>query len=178
MRASPLAASAPPSAETNGAQPMLPPLDSPDWLTLQQASCELGASVSTIRRMVRDGRLLNRMVPHRGGFAYLVFIPQSRHGALRQQEPKRRKLWLIKGQRETAAPLPQPEPRAPTSPDLEAQATIASLERQVDQLSHALARALRTKQRALPAGIGDPGVNDRSPYARYRWLRRRRWWPF
>lgn len=179
MRASPLAAPAPLSAETNSGQPMLPPLDSPDWLTLQQASCELGASVSTIRRMVRDGRLLNRMIPHRGGFAYLVFIPQSRHGALRQQEPKRRKLWLIKGGRDTApAPATPPEVHASTQPDPDAQATIASLERQVDQLSHALSRALKTKQRALPAGIGDPGVNDRSPYARYRWLRRRRWWPF
>lgn len=178
MRASPLAARTPLPPATDGAQPMLPPLDAPDWLTLQQASCELGASVSTIRRMVRDGRLLNRMVPHRGGFAYLVFIPQSRHGALRQQEPRRRKLWLIKGQRDPA-PSPAPrELRAAASPDPDAQATIASLERQVDQLSHALARALRTKQRALPAGIGDPGVNDRSPYARYRWLRRRRWWPF
>lgn len=179
MRASPIAAHVAPAAEPNGSRPMLPPVESPDWLTLQQASCELGASVSTIRRMVRDGRLLNRMVPHRGGFAYLVFIPQSRHGALRQQEPKRRKLWLIKGQKEPATPPATPAAALAATPrDGEAQATIASLERQVDQLSHALSRALKTKQRALPAGIGDPGVNQGNPYARYRWLRRRRWWPF
>lgn len=180
MRASPLAAHVAPVPESAGSRTMLPPAESPDWLTLQQASCELGASVSTIRRMVRDGRLLNRMVPHRGGFAYLVFIPQSRHGALRHQEPKRRKLWLIKGHREpTARQVTQtgPELQAAT-PDPAAEATIANLERQVDQLSHALSRALKMKQRALPAGIGDPGVNDGNPYARYRWLRRRRWWPF
>jgi hypothetical protein len=180
MRASPLAAHVPPAPEPNGSRPMLPPVESPDWLTLQQASCELGASVSTIRRMVRDGRLLNRMVPHRGGFAYLVFIPQSRHGALRQQEPKRRKLWLIKSAREQPARpfAPAAAEAQPPVADPGAEATIANLERQVDQLSHALSRALKMKQRALPAGIGDPGVNDGNPYARYRWLRRRRWWPF
>lgn len=178
MRASPLATRyAPPVSVANGASaPALPPAKSPDWLTLHQASCELGVSPSTVRRMVREGRLLNRMVAHRGGFAYLVFIPQSRHGVLKQQEPKRRRLWVIRGQRDHAPQEPQPSLAAASDPD--AQATIASLERQVDQLSHALSRALRTKQRALPAGIGDPGINARSPYARYRWLRRRRWWPF
>jgi hypothetical protein len=146
----------------------LPPLDAPDWLTLQQAACELGVTVSTVRRMVRGGRLMNRMIPHRGGFAYLVFIPESRHGSLKH-EPKRRRLWLVKGPG-NGQPIQQ------TPPD--AQHTIDELERQVDQLSHALSRALRTKQRALPAGIGDPGVNPAHPYARYRWLRRRRWWLF
>lgn len=161
------------SYPATSAPPSLPPADAPDWLTLHQASCELGVSPSTVRRMVREGRLLNRMVPHRGGFAYLVFIPQSRHGALRRQEPPRRRLWLIKPQRERSIDAPRTAPG-----DEDAQATIADLQRQVDQLSHALARALRTKQRALPAGIGDPGVNDASPYARYRWLRRRRFWIF
>ena len=47
----------------------LPPQDSPDWLSLQQAACEMGVSMSTVRRMVSGGRLLNRMIPHRGGFA-------------------------------------------------------------------------------------------------------------
>ena len=160
--------------EAAPAPPALPPAESPDWLTLHQASCELGVSPSTVRRMVREGRLLNRMVAHRGGFAYLVFIPQSRHGLLRQQAPRRRRLWLIRPLRERAA---EPPRQAPAT-DEETRALITDLERQVDQLSHALARALKTKQRALPAGIGDPGVNEQSPYARYRWLRRRRWWIF
>jgi hypothetical protein len=125
--------------------------------------------------MVREGRLLNRMVAHRGGFAYLVFIPQSRHGSLKQREPRRRRLWLIKPLKDLLA---EPEREAPPVADGDAQAVIADLERQVDQLSHALSRALKTRQRALPAGIGDPGVNEASPYARYRWLRRRRWWIF
>lgn len=153
----------------------MPPLDSPDWLTLQQAACELGVSPSTVRRMVRDGRLLNRMVPHRGGFAYLVFIAGSRHAGLREPErskPKRR-LWLIKGTPD------EPPHDAPQEPTLDEQRTIAQLERQVDQLSHALSRALKTKQRALPAGMGEVDVNPADPYARYRFIARKpRWWPF
>jgi hypothetical protein len=152
--------------------PGFPPIDAPDWLTLQQAACELGISVSTVRRMVRDGSLLNRMVPHRGGFAYLVFIPGSRHGGMKKSVGKRRKLWLIKGSRKDADDVD-------SAADLDPRVKIESLERQVEQLSHALSRALRTQQKALPSGIGDAGVNDRDPYARYRWLARRpRWWPF
>ncbi len=149
-----------------------PPLDAPDWLTLHQAACELGVSAATVRRMVRNGRLVNRMVTHRGGFAYLVFIPGSRHGRLKQAEPKRRRLWLIKGARDDSPP-------APSVADADSQETIDNLERQVDQLSHALSRALKTRQRALPAGMGDPDVNPADPYARYRWIARKpRWWPF
>ncbi len=155
----------------------LPPLDAPDWLTLQQAACEMGVSTSTVRRMVRDGRLLNRMVPHRGGFAYLVFIGGSRHATLRDHQnaptPKRR-LWLVRGERSEA-----PRAAVAVEPTLEDQRTIANLERQVDQLSHALSRALKTKQRALPAGMGETDVNPADPYARYRWVARKpRWWPF
>lgn len=162
--------------EHRGPSASLPPLDAPDWLTLQQAACEMGVSTSTVRRMVRDGRLLNRMVPHRGGFAYLVFIGGSRHAALKDhqsQAPKRR-LWLIRGER-SEPPLPV----APVESTLEDQRTIANLERQVEQLSHALSRALKTKQRALPAGMGETDVNPDDPYARYRWIARKpRWWPF
>ncbi|MBI5288331.1 MAG: hypothetical protein HY873_05110 [Chloroflexi bacterium] len=157
--------------EVRAQRPALPPLDAPDWLTLHQAACEMGVSPATVRRMVREGRLQNRMVPHRGGFAYLVLIPGSRHGAMKQREGKRHRLWLIRSSREQdssdSASMDDP------------QAVIASLERQVDQLSHALSRALRTRQKALPAGVGDPGVNPHDPYARYRWVARRpRWWPF
>jgi hypothetical protein len=156
--------------ERHGAtEQALPPQDSPDWLTLQQAACEMGVSMSTVRRMVRGGRLLNRMVPHRGGFAYLVFIPGSRHGSQRQHEPKRRRLWLVQ-------PTESPEAAAE---HVDPERKISELEHQLDQMAHALSRALRTKQRALPAGMGEPDVNPKDPYARYRWLRRkRRWWPF
>ena len=156
----------------------LPPLDAPDWLTLQQAACELGVSTSTVRRMVRDGRLLNRMVPHRGGFAYLVFIGGSRHARLNDQAhpvSSRRLLWLVRSDRQEAPG----HTTTPAESSLEDQRTIAGLERQVEQLSHALSRALKTKQRALPAGMGETHVNPTDPYARYRWVARRpRWWPF
>jgi len=56
---------------------------------------------------------------------------------------------------------------------------VQQLEAQVEHLSEALSRALRTKQKALPAGMGQATVNPTDPYARYRWLvRRKRWWPF
>jgi hypothetical protein len=165
------------TAPLSGNQHGMPPLDSPDWLTLQQAACELGVSASTVRRMVRDGRLLNRMVPHRGGFAYLVFVGGSRHARLRDHEhgrPAKRRLWAVKRSSET--PI---TPVAGGETTLEDQRTIAQLERQVDQLSYALSRALRTRQRALPAGMGEVDVNPANPYARYRWIARRpRWWPF
>jgi excisionase family DNA binding protein len=142
--------------------------ESADWLTMQQAACELNVSLSTVRRRIRSGELRNRMVPHRGGFAYVVYVPGSRHamglacthGAHVRPEGSRN------GHR-PAAP--------PTAPD----PYVRELEEQVERLSQALARALRVKQRVLPEGMGEPGLNPSDPYARYRWLvRRRRWWPF
>jgi len=157
--------------DTRLADSAIPPLDAPDWLTLQQAACEMGVSPSTVRRLVRGGRLLNRMVPHRGGFAYLVFVPGSRHGAQKATNGKRRRLWLVKGSRPESPPAPLPP--------VDEQKRIADLETQVEHLSHALSRALRAKQRELPHGIGDPNDNPKDPYARYRWVARRpRWWPF
>jgi hypothetical protein len=60
-------------------EPPLPRPDPADWLTLQQAACELNVSISTARRMIRKGKLRNRIVPRPGGFAYLVYLPNSRH---------------------------------------------------------------------------------------------------
>ena len=139
--------------------PTLAP-DPSDWLTLQQAACELNVSISTARRMLRKGKLRNRILPRPGGFAYRVYLPNSRHAR------------AITGH--ACAPDP-PAPAAATSPPEE----ILRLERQVEHLSEALSRALKVKQTALPAGMGDPNLNPSDPYARYRWLtRRRRWWPF
>jgi hypothetical protein len=156
------------------AQRGLPRPDPADWLTLQQAACELNVSISTARRLIRKGKLRNRIVPRPGGFAYLVYLPNSRHA---------NGLGL-----HACAPPPLEDERAPR--DLTAyrasrnghSATdeqVRRLEQQVEHLSEALSRALRTKQKALPPGIGQPTVNPDDPYARYRWLaRRRRWWPF
>lgn len=124
---------------------------------MQQAACELNISVSTLRRRIRQGRVRNRIVPHRGGFAYLVYLPNSRHADLQYRIP---------------AP-PQRRLTEASPPD----AQIRALESQVQRLAEALARALRTKPTVAPSALGGPtGVN---PYSRYRWLaRRRRWWPF
>jgi hypothetical protein len=145
-----------------------------DWLPLQQAACELGVSISTARRMIRQGKLRNRVVPRRGGFQYLVYMPASRHASV-----------LGDGctAREAHTPVDLDEYRRhrdAVTPDdaLQRDLTIRRLEEQVEHLSEALSRSLKLKQKALPAGMGEP-QNARDPYARYRWLvRRKRWWPF
>lgn len=149
-----------------------PKPDPADWLTLQQAACELGVSISTARRMIRKGKLRNRVVPRPGGFSYLVYVPGSRHAnglgghacsdASAEGAPPRD----LAAYRESHSAAPDAR-------------KVQELEAQVERLSEALSRALRTKQKALPAGMGQPTVNPTDPYARYRWLvRRKRWWPF
>ncbi|MBI2723741.1 MAG: helix-turn-helix domain-containing protein [Chloroflexi bacterium] len=147
-----------------------------DWLTLQQAACELGLSVSTVRRLIRKGRLRNRIVPRKGGFAYLLYLPGSKHSR------------GLQGCSHPDAPGRPPRPAPPVrlldyvreddaTPEDNAEERIARLETQVAHLSQALAQALRKKQRSLPEG--DAGQRTQDPYARFRWLaRRRRWWRF
>ena len=156
----------------------MPQPDAADWLTLQQAACELDISVSTARRMIRKGRLRNRIVPRRGGFAYLIYLPNSRHKTL--------------GAHACHTPVADAQPQEPASFEDYARRRggansdgrsrdqqIEQLEEQVQHLSEALSRALRVKQKALPVGMGDPALNPTDPYARYRWLvRKRHWWPF
>lgn len=146
-----------------------------DWLPMQKAACELNVSVSTVRRMIRKGRLRNRIVPRRGGFAYLIYLPNSRHAGL-----------LIGHDHDTAAATLSLVPRTiddeagpRVTAGIPADEEIRVLRSQVQRLSDALARALRMKQRSLPAGIGDPSAGPADPYGRYRWLaRKHRWWPF
>lgn len=143
-----------------------------DWLSMQKAACELNVSVSTVRRMIRKGRLRNRIVPRRGGFAYLIYLPNSRHAGLiddpGRASPRQLLRLVPRTDDETAAP------ETSTSGD-----EIRALRSQVERLSEALARALRMEQRSLPEGIGDPSAAPVDPYGRYRWLaRKHRWWPF
>jgi hypothetical protein len=151
----------------------LPRPDPADWLTLQQAACELNVSISTARRMIRKGKLRNRIVPRPGGFAYLVYLPNSRHA---------------NGLGGHACARPSDE--APRDLDAYRQSRdgnghdavlikVEQLEQQVAHLSDALSRAHDTRQRTSPSKMSRPRVNPQDPYARYRWLvRRRRWWPF
>jgi len=149
------------------AEPRMARPNPADWLTLQQAACELGVSASTARRMIRKGKLRNRVVPRPGGFAYLVYMPNSRHATALS--------------RHGCAPLG--DDHSPLDLDAYRQQRsgsderVRALERQVEQLSDALSRALlasRRKGRAAGARV------DRAqPFAQYRALvRRRRWWPF
>ena len=148
--------------------------DPADWLPLQQAACELNVSVSTARRMIRRGQLRNRIVPRRGGFAYLIYLPGSRHATGTHDDAG----CAAASGATDRAPTPirrRAERPLPDTRDLE----IRRLNEQVEHLSDALARALKVKQRSLPAGLGEPAGNAGDPYARYRWLvRRRKWWPF
>jgi len=171
--------------EDRNAEPRLPKPDPADWLTLQQAACELNVSISTARRMIRKGKLRNRIVPRPGGFAYLVYLPNSRHAnGLRAHACARPPDVNVDehGPRDIEA-YRQSRNGNRNGHDATA-AHVRQLEQQVTHLSEALARALKTKQRplrqrALPQGMGQPLLNPGDPYARYRWLvRRRRWWPF
>jgi len=155
--------------------------DASDWLSLQHAACELGVSVSTLRRRLRKGKLRNRVVPHNGGYRYLIYVPNAQH---RSAAPH---LRLVGGTE--APPDDEPPPALPPAAayGLEAASSnghasadeVAHLRDQVDRLSEALSRALRVRQRSLPQGVGDPDASPADPYGRYRWLaRKRRWWPF
>lgn len=149
----------------------LPHPEPSDWLTLQQAACELGVSVTTARRLLRKGLLRNRIVPRRGGFAYLVYLPGSRHAAL-EGAPCRQPLGA------EHAPVSMQDyaakkglPAEPSAGD-----RVVELEEQVESLSKALSRALRAqKSKELPVGKGEPTGSD-DPYAHYRWLARKKRW--
>lgn len=156
------------------AGPSLPKPNPADWLTLQQAACEMNISISTARRMIRKGKLRNRIVPRPGGFAYLVYLPNSRHAtalgphgctpaSMIDERAPRELLAFRRLQHENASAIDH----------------VRELEEQVEQLSDALARTLKMKQQASPSGMARPAQDVRDPYARYRWLaRRKRWWPF
>ena len=134
-----------------------------DWLTLPQAACEMGVSVSTVRRLLRGGRLRNRVVPRRGGFKYLIFLPGNRHAA--------------GGPLHLCDTEDEGDPRHDDA-RLGQERQIRELEKQVQSLSHALSRALRVHQKAIPIRASATAADAHEPYARYRWLvRKRRWWP-
>jgi hypothetical protein len=148
-----------------------------DWLPLQQAACELGISVSTARRMIRKGQLRNRIVPRRGGFQYLIYLPHSRHAELLGVHP-----CATSRAANDRTPIDLGEYRrarnGETGELLERDLMIRHLEEQVEHLSEALTHSMRAKPRSLPARI-DRSTNSEDPYARYRSLvRKKRWWPF
>ena len=132
-----------------------PPPRAADWLPLQQAACELGISPGTARRMIRRGELRNRIVARPGGFAYLVYLPNSWHAGFAAHPHH-------------AAAEPPPGPVDPRSWRDRAE-TAWSI------TSRSLRRALRPPAPARPLRL----VEAEGPFARYRWLaRRRRWWRF
>jgi len=152
-----------------------------DWLTVSQAACELGVSSSTIRRRIHDGLLRTQTVPRNGGFAYRIYLPESRHGrdaslratsaakreARHQDEPiidlsayRRRRDQL----REAQPPKRADEPRS-------------RIEGQPERLPEALMHALSLQPRPLRTSFA--GASAGSPFGQYRQLvRKRRWWPF
>ena len=135
-------------------RPPRPKLNPSDWLPLQQAACELGVSPATARRMIRRGQLRNRMVPRPGGFAYVVYLPGSRHA-----------LVGLTGQHVAHTSCRHALPHG----------AVQKIEAELARLSRSFSRALHNhRDDASPRAAEIAG-----PYARYRWLaRKRRWWRF
>jgi hypothetical protein len=114
----------------------------------------MGVSISTVRRMLRAGRLRNRIIPRRGGFQYLIHVAGNRHAAAM---PHRCGSDAVRAQQECE---------------------ISAMRKQIESLSQALARALRAHQKTVPLRVAVSAATPEEPYARYRWLvRKRRWWP-
>jgi hypothetical protein len=172
------------TAGSAGDEPLPPPRPEPaDWLSLQQAACELNLSISTVRRMIRRGQLRNRIVPRRGGFRYLIYLPNSRHakmescrhaedGALApprlvQQRPH---LRLVRDRAPTFAAEDEPE-EIPVD-------EVRRLEIRAERLSRSLSRALIANRTSAPDDLPCTEIDPDDPYGRYRWLarRRRKWW--
>lgn len=162
------------------AEERLPQPNPRDWLTLEQAACELGVSVSTVRRRLRRGLLRNRVVPRKGGFAYRIYIENSRHG--RDAD--------LHGHAPPAAPAAAPiAVRAPSDLAAFRRARQArqgkprpnlgrGLELPLERISESLIQALRLNSVAMPAAAGAGAPRGDQTYERYRALvRKRRWWP-
>lgn len=126
-----------------------------DWLPLQQAACELGVSPGTARRMIRRGQLRNRIVARPGGFAYLVYLPNSWHAQFAAHA------------HDSDAGEP---PKAVVPPSWRDHVEAAW-----EMLWQSAQRALRQPAPARPLRLAEAD----GPFAQYRWLaRRRRWWRF
>ena len=131
-----------------------------DWLPLQQAACELGISPGKARRMIRRGELRNRVVARPGGFAYLVYLPNSWHARFAEHAD------------ETATE----QPAADEPLVVAGQASWRDRgEAAWSTLAQSIERALHPPATASHLRL----VQADGPYARYRRLaRKRRWWRF
>jgi len=109
-------------------------------------------------------------VPRPGGFAYLIYLPNSRHARLGAHN-HRAAASTRSGLRVVGADFAQD-----ALDDGARDRQIRFLEAQVEHLSRALSRALRDRQSlAAPPDFAPGG----GPYALYRSLtRKRRWWRF
>jgi len=143
-----------------------------DWLTVEQAACELGVSDTTIRRRLRQGLLPSRTVARKGGFAYRIYLPESRHGrdvSLRSPDPS--------AGDGSASPVSLAAYRRRREQVREASSNSGRVEGQPERIPETLLQALSMQPRPIPATVA---VGDGpSPFGQYRQLvRRRRWWPF
>lgn len=139
-----------------------------DWVTIEQAACALGVSSSTVRRRMGAGALPYRVIVHKGRRTYRVHLPGHHSHIAEGEAPAVVDLTARIRARERQRAADDPGAR---------ELAIQRLEQQVDHLSEALARALRTRARPPVGGAALADPTD--PYRRYRELvRRRRWWPF
>lgn len=128
------------------------------WMSLQQAASELGVSTSTVRRWILKGKLQSRIVARGRRFHYQVRVGPALEIAIASPAPTDIVKYLrsqLEAKEERLTRMEQ---------DLKRQ------EEQIQNLSAGLARALQRNHGSEGSGNG--------PYAKYRWLARRRWWPF
>jgi hypothetical protein len=136
-----------------------PPEDSAQWMSLRHAARELDVSVSTVRRWMLKGRLRSRIAARGRRFCYQVWVDH--------------------------APGSPPAPDAPTDIvqhlrlQLEAkEERLAQMEQDVKRQEEQIRNLSTALAHALQRNHGSDGRSN-SPYAKYRWLARRRWWwPF
>ncbi len=164
--------SSPDPSDEDACEPLRPSTrNSNDWLTVEQAACELGVSDSTIRRRLRQGLLPSRVVPRKGGFAYQIYLPESRHGrdaSLRGNPDSHHHA--------ANAPIDLSAYRRRREQVREATSHSGRVEGQPERIPEGLLRALSMQARPVPAMAS---IGGGSPYGQYRQLvRRRRWWPF
>ena len=142
-----------------------------DWLTVEQAACELGVSDTTIRRRLRQGLLPSRIVPRKGGFAYRIYLPESRHGrypSLGDPGTSTRNA--------SHSPLSLDAYRRRREQVRDAASQSGRVEGQQERIPETLLQALSMQARPVPATVI---AGAGSPFGQYRQLvRRRRWWPF
>ena len=120
----------------------------------------IGVSPGTARRMIRRGQLRNRIVARPGGFAYLVYLPNSWHARFTEHAHDTAVVQPVADEPLVVAGRASWRDRG--------EAAWSALAQSIERALHP--PATQSHLRLVQAD---------GPYARYRRLaRKRRWWRF